>query len=266
MWIILLPPAAIVIVILWGMSVWAGLLKKRREEPESVYRPGCSFIAAQCGLAGLLGGAFGLLWELQMREMSIVGAFNVSLLAMLVSLPAHAVVVGICRNGDIKKCVRSAFIGALVAAAVASSFWAWSKHPSRIIRMIREDLQLAELPASAADVKANAWSFGFGSAGYMMFKASAQDIGAFIASSASLQGVEPYVPGTAHTETTEQEDLEYAMRKIAYEQLQGDRSAPRWFDPNIDGKGRVYEIEGEHWGFVVVNEATGTVYIMVAWG
>jgi len=260
------PLLVLVAVIVWGMSAWAGLLKTCREGPEGAYRPGCSFVAAQFGLAGLLGGAFGVLWELRMPGMWLVGFVNLGVLAMLVSLPVYAVVAFICQDAHISKCVRSAFIGALIAAAATSSLWAWWSRPSRIIRMIREDLQLAELPASATNVKANAWSMGFGAAGYMMFKASAEDIEAFIASSPGVQGAEPYILGERHTEATDEEDFERALRDMRYEQLRKDRSAPRWFDPTIEGKGRMYEVRGAHHGDIIVNDATNTVYITVSWG
>jgi hypothetical protein len=136
--------------------------------------------------------------------------------------------------------------------------------------------RLADLPASATDVRCEGWSGLFTGTDYVMFRASAEDIEKFITQSPSAKGAVPDLLNAEHrrlpyreedyAEGHEESEDDYERDYFAPESL-----APKWYDVTMKGKGRRYEIPGDpdnkgyNFGSVIINDQTNTVYIRVVW-
>jgi hypothetical protein len=143
-----------------------------------------------------------------------------------------------------------------------------SRKPQTILRNGR----LADLPASASDVKAEGWSSLFSGTDYLMFKAAPKDIEKFITESKSIDASpkvfnenHQYLPAPNNPELRQAIDTnEYSQNEYFYR----NSDWPEWFDPTINKKGRIYEIpgmNGHNWGEIIINDETNTLYIWVCW-
>jgi hypothetical protein len=139
-----------------------------------------------------------------------------------------------------------------------------SNDASRILKAGR----LADLPASAKDVKTEGWSSLFSGSDYLTYKATSEDIENFIKESSISFAPEVFDGNHQHLQTEPNDNIwqteEYYKNK--YFIRNGDW--PEWFDPTLKSKGRIYEIPAENnhnWGEVIINDETNTVYIWVCW-
>ena len=133
-------------------------------------------------------------------------------------------------------------------------------------------VNLAELPSSATDIKVHSWRKLFAGEDLLMFRASSQDIEAFVKDSPALKGVEP------QEFSEEYQYLPYPDGFVKvdpkHEYFSPRRGSASWFVPAVREKGRRYDSGSAKGGRldphlakvqVIVNERTGTVYVDVVW-
>ena len=136
------------------------------------------------------------------------------------------------------------------------------------------DGRLADLPASAGNVRAAGYSHGFTAEHYLMFQATPEDIQKFIDESESIKNQEPTVFNSDHMHVPypERDDFddqqEYSEYWHNHSLFRRDPMWPDWYDPTVRGKGRLYRIPSVKMfndGTVIVDDETNTVYIEVIW-
>jgi len=128
-------------------------------------------------------------------------------------------------------------LGVVVPAGIASI-------PSVKTRNILKAARLAPLPESASNVRVSSWAAGFAFEAYLRFEAPKDAVADFIAASPALRG-----------ETPEEVAAAYMAR---------DPSAPAWFTPEREIRGRLYTLhgEGDSWyGQLVVSGDGRRVYV-----
>ena len=140
-------------------------------------------------------------------------------------------------------------------------------HPPAIL----QDGRLAQLPASATEINAAGWSGFFTGEDFLAFRASPQDIEAFLTGSPSLKGATPEVFSPAHMRLPRPAHGSHESLERAHEYYDPEALQPSWFDTAVRVKGRRYLIppdpnrKGHNWGAVIVNDETNTVYVSVNW-
>jgi len=125
--------------------------------------------------------------------------------------------------------------------------------------------RLAPLPTSATNVRAHYWKGLLTFEQCLVFSASQEDIAAFLRESPSLRGHSPesfdenhkYLPSDAWSllPMEERPKHKYFHRGV---------TLPEWFDRTIRTRGRLYEFHVGFPGMVIVDDATGTVYVRIA--
>jgi hypothetical protein len=135
---------------------------------------------------------------------------------------------------------------------------------------ILEDGRLADLPESAVEVKTFSWHGIFAGGRYLMFKAPSDEIDQFISLSPSLKRVDPEIFSADHKYLLQLGNPDYNDPTYNnHEYYFSGTMAPKWYDPTIKIKGRLYKVpaDNEHhnWGEVIINEETNTVYIRITW-
>jgi len=262
---LLLPPLAV--LCLWGAVAWVLMLRRCAHEPQAAGMPGCSSLAAGSALSVLLAGAFGgVCFEAPLLFFRVNRGMGLAFLAALLSVPCQLVVAVLTRRRTLRGQLWWMAIGGVGVAAAVSAYGLVEYSLAREVPRILGDGRLAPLPVSATGVRAFSWSSGFAGESYLVFRASPEEIESFLAASPSLDGVKPEEFGPAHPH-------------LPYRQGEADSAGlghaacfsgarPSWYDPTIAVKGREYAIppvNGHDSGSVVVNDATGTVYIRVVW-
>ena len=134
--------------------------------------------------------------------------------------------------------------------------------PSILVKGTFDGEEFAPLPASATNVKAYRWTAGFAYEAWVRFTASPDDVEAFLATSPELRGAEPEhfsrdrmliarpPDEDAHADKGDSKPHVYAPPSPF---------SPSWYVPEIREKGRRYKSPAGY--TVIVNDATGTVYI-----
>lgn len=79
----------------------------------------------------------------------------------------------------------------ILPAVLLAAWMVVSALPSSHIRAILDGQHFARLPTSATAVKVEGWAAGFGHESWLRFKATTQDVEAFLANSPVLNGLEP---------------------------------------------------------------------------
>jgi len=125
--------------------------------------------------------------------------------------------------------------------------------------------RLADLPVGANDVRIDGSSNLFTSCYRIRFKATPDEIEAFVACSPGLRGiaVEQFTPEHMYLPSPDFRNGTDADGHCYYRTA---RDYP-WFDPTIRVKGRRFEIPQDHnanYGEVLLNAETQTVFIWVA--
>lgn len=179
------------------------------------------------------------------------------------------------RNIALAGIVVSAIPLALLLVILTAALCLRESTSQRTERILRED-RLAALPPSATEIQASGWGGLFTGEDYLMFRATAEDIDKFVASSPSIKDVHPEIF------TSEHMHLPYTKKKTSppnegpeayfkHKHFFPGSICPTWYNPTIRGKGRKYEIPpdpnipGHNWGSVIINDETNTVYINVIW-
>jgi hypothetical protein len=143
--------------------------------------------------------------------------------------------------------------------------------PSTNARRTLEDGRLSVMPLSARNVKSSHWSGLFTGESYLSFQADKADIEAFLATSPSLQGVKPKVYSKDYQRMpfpTTNKGFDFNSAKFDYFVKQSNL-VPDWWNEEITGQGRTYEIPGQaggnNFGLVIYDEERCIVYIRVTW-
>jgi len=127
---------------------------------------------------------------------------------------------------------------------------------------------LAALPTSARDVRVHSWAFMMSGKYTLRFTAESNDIEQFLAASPSLEGVQLRVysskrmllRGGAYVGIFDRQDAH------GNEYLPSEPDVPSWYQQEIRGSGRRYEIswyDGKYQGELLVDDEHHTVYIHV---
>jgi hypothetical protein len=153
----------------------------------------------------------------------------------------------------------AAFTLPAVALAAFAVYWGL---PSTRVRAMLDGEHLAPLPPSATGVQVQGWVAGFAHRRWLRFTAPAEEVEAFLENSPLVRGTEPehfgpgrmlLLPPLEGGAVTFWDD----DGPTAYAYLGPD--PPPWYAPEIREKGRRYACP--HQCTVIVNDATGTVYI-----
>ena len=157
----------------------------------------------------------------------------------------------------------------ILPAVLLAAWMVVSALPSSHIRAILDGEHFARLPASATAVKVEGWAAGFGHESWLCFKATTQDVEAFLANSPVLHGLEPEHFGSDRMLLLPPRDDDADPGKYAAmprELLEWSPCAPGWYTPEIKESGRRYVVMGRMGRYctVIVNDETGTVYIYLS--
>ena len=132
-------------------------------------------------------------------------------------------------------------------------------------QLVIQQGRLAELPASAGNIRAAQWTGIFSGEAYLAFSADSEDIELWLNQSPSLQFQSPvildsicrYLPDD-YGEINEN-DMTYHV----------DEYVPDFYRPLILKQGRLYEIppdsQGHYWGRVIIDDLRKYVYLNVLW-
>lgn len=160
----------------------------------------------------------------------------------------------------------SAF-GILLVSIVGLGFWLERDAP-KIVGALATG-RLADLPASARNVKVETSGNMFSRQFWLKFEATPEDIEAFIAASPGLKGIapeyigseQPHAPLIANATTN-------GITKVAEPETRRSREPEdepiRWIKMGVGKRGRRFEIpwdEQSNYGEVVIDDVTNTVYI-----
>jgi hypothetical protein len=145
-----------------------------------------------------------------------------------------------------------------------------SESPKKVARSVIEYGRLSKLPKSATDIKGYAWSSPFSGEWFLSFKASPEDIQAFIDASQSIKDLEPQVFNSKRQYLPRPHPLpeDFYLNESGHEYFSPSPSAPSWYDPTLNTKGRKYEVPAvdyHNWGEVIINDETNIVFIKIIW-
>ena len=138
--------------------------------------------------------------------------------------------------------------------------------PSVKARVILSHAELANLPRSAHDIRVYTWSSPMSGEEFLKFKASSDDIEIFIASSPILKNkeCEKYTQKKMRLPYPKNDGVEKEYLNTQHEYYIPDLSAPDWYDGEIKGNGRRYEIhpDGYHYpGELIIDDASSTISV-----
>jgi len=153
----------------------------------------------------------------------------------------------------------AAFMLPAVALAAFMVYWGL---PSTRLQAMLDNEDFAPLPASATGVKVDGWICGFAHEAWLRFTAPADEVEAFLAASPFLEGTAPEHFGPERMLLLPPSDAD----ALEVWQIGGPNKfvfrgtyPPSWYTPEVREKGRRYECPSRC--TVIVNDATGTVYI-----
>ena len=157
----------------------------------------------------------------------------------------------------------------LLLALIYAGLRTYEKTPSVAARRVLSYARLAPLPESCSDLKVYRWSTPISGEDYISFKASKEDIEKFIANSPALQDKEPEVYSAERMRIRIPED--YGTKEehfnTPYDEYWRPRPAtPEWYDGELKGNGRIYEVQPERYQFpgeLIINDETNVIYIML---
>jgi len=161
-------------------------------------------------------------------------------------------------------------LGAAWLALTGYDHWALSRKYDPIKRspVVLLRAGLAELPASARDVRVHSWAFMLSGKYTLRFTADPNVIEDFLAASPSLEKVRPR---TYSSQRMRLRGAEYAGLRVqshaqGNEYFMPQRDVPRWYQQEMRGPGRRYEInwyEGKYRGELLVDDEEHIVYVHV---
>jgi len=127
---------------------------------------------------------------------------------------------------------------------------------------------LTELPASARDVRVHSWAFFMSGKYTLRFTADPNVIEDFLAASPSLEKVRPSTYSSRHMRLRGGIVVDSLDKYDAQgnERFAPQRDVPRWYQQEIRGPGRRYEInwyEGKYRGELLVDDEEHIVYVHV---
>ena len=129
--------------------------------------------------------------------------------------------------------------------------------------------RLAALPQSAKNIKFYEWHNLFAGERFLSFTAPSEAVMDFINASESLVDSEVVVYSESYPRIPYSKEVEFQDWRSDVDYYVPETGAPVWWDEELRGAGRKYEIpsdaNGHWWGYVIYNEATGTVYIKITW-
>jgi len=161
-------------------------------------------------------------------------------------------------------------LGAAWLALTGYDHWALSRKYDPVKRspVVLKRAGLAELPASARDVRVHSWAFLMSGKYTLRFTADPNVIEDFLAASPSLEKVTPStyssrrmrLRGGVFVSSLDKYDSQ------GNERFAPQRDVPRWYRQEIRGPGRRYEInwyDGKYRGELLIDDEDHTVYIHV---
>lgn len=148
----------------------------------------------------------------------------------------------------------------------ARSIFIFESQPSKKAQRILSHAEMAILPDSATDIQVYTWSSPFSGEEFLSFKASQNDINMFLKESPILLGLECQIYSKERMRLkypkyygTKEEHFQFR-----HDYFNPDPSAPSWYNPEIRGRGKRYEIhpKGYHCpGEVIVDEEENLVFV-----
>ncbi len=134
--------------------------------------------------------------------------------------------------------------------------------------MVLNRAGLAALPASAYEVNVHGWAFMMSGKYTLRFAAEPNDIERFLAESASLEGVECRTYSSRRKRLRGGDYVRLSDRRDAHGNayFAPERDVPRWYQQEIRGPGRRYEIswyKGKYQGELIIDDEAHVVYVHV---
>ena len=254
-------------LILFGGACWLWMVARFAFRPREFLKLGMlSFFAAAAQAAVLVFLALSFTVSVLGRgsQATDLGSLAAAM-ACIVSIPVHMGVARLAAAATTRRKILLAFGGGIVSAVAAGSVVMLTLWPPSDVKIVIRELNLAELPASARDVRCYRYVNLFAGAGRLRFHADPKDIDAFIAGSPGIADTEPEIYSPDHMHLPLSQDSVQTDDKNEYFLPTG----LEWFDTTIKVKGRKYEPQrliSDYRGWVIVNDETNTVYVWVFYG